>query len=82
MGKRMAARGVRRVRVDPELEDVKVLAVTIEQAGRMLSLARGTVYRLVQRQELASFSVGRARRVPVSSIEAFIAARSVGGRAA
>lgn len=64
-----------RMRPDPELEDVKVLAVTIEQAGRMLSLSRGIVYQLVQRGELASFSVGRARRVPVSSIEAFMAGR-------
>lgn len=49
------------------------LLVTPEEAGDMLGLSRTTVYGLLTSRQLASVRIGRARRIPVAALNAFIA---------
>ena len=53
--------------------------LTVPEAARRLSLGRATTYQLVRRGELPSVRVGRAVRVPARALEAWIAARTMGG---
>jgi excisionase family DNA binding protein len=47
--------------------------VSLEEACRMLGLGRSKVYELVLGGELPSVRIGRARRIDVDDIRAFIA---------
>jgi len=58
---------------NPDLVAIRPLAVTIEQAALMLGVGRATLYKLVMRGEIASFTVGRARRIAISALEAYVA---------
>ncbi len=49
------------------------LLLTCTQAAAVLSLSRATVQRLVASGELPSVTVGRARRIPVSDLQAYVA---------
>lgn len=53
--------------------------LTVSEAARRLSLGRATAYRLVQTGELPSVRVGRAVRVPVRALDAWVSARTSGG---
>jgi excisionase family DNA binding protein len=44
-----------------------------EEAARVLSLGRSTVYLLIASGELASVQIGRARRVPAQAISDYVA---------
>lgn len=48
------------------------LAVTPEEAARLLSIGRSALYELMASGELRSFKIGRSRRVAVSAIEEFV----------
>jgi excisionase family DNA binding protein len=43
------------------------------EAAKALSIDRSTLYALLMDGRIASFTVGRARRIPVSALEAWIA---------
>jgi excisionase family DNA binding protein len=47
--------------------------VTVAEAARRLSISRATVYVKLASGELSSVAIGRARRVPVAALEAFVA---------
>jgi excisionase family DNA binding protein len=47
------------------------LAVTVEEGARMLGVGRATLYKLVMRGEIESFTIGRARRIAISTLEQF-----------
>ena len=49
------------------------LLLTMDEAAQALDVCRSVVYVLVRERQIASIKIGRARRVPVSSLEAFIA---------
>jgi excisionase family DNA binding protein len=49
-----------------------VLLLSIEEVSRALSLGRSTVYELISAGKLEVVHIGRAARVTVSSLEAFI----------
>ena len=49
------------------------LLLTCTQAAAVLSLSRATVQRLVASGELPSVTVGRARQIPVSDLQAYVA---------
>lgn len=51
---------------------VPKLSVTPEEAGQSLGIARSTIYELLNAGELAGFKIGRQRRIPVSSLEAYV----------
>ncbi|MGD0875693.1 MAG: helix-turn-helix domain-containing protein [Acidimicrobiales bacterium] len=48
------------------------LLVTPEEAARRLSVGRTTIYELMASGELQSVSIGRCRRVPVTSLSLFV----------
>ena len=49
-----------------------MLLLSIEEVGRALSIGRSTVYELIGAGKLEVVHIGRAARVTVSSLEAFI----------
>lgn len=48
------------------------LGVTIAEACRLLSCSKNSVYRALDAGTLGSYQLGRARRVTVASITAFV----------
>ena len=52
----------------------------IDEAAEILKLSRAQIYRLLVRRQIESVRIGRARRIPLSSINEFIERlRSQGG---
>lgn len=51
------------------------LLLTVPEVAQRLSLGRSFVYQLVMKGEIRSIKVGRARRIPVTALEQFIATR-------
>jgi excisionase family DNA binding protein len=47
--------------------------LTPDQAADALAVNRSTLYKLLGRGEIKSIKLGRARRIPVKALEAFIA---------
>jgi excisionase family DNA binding protein len=58
-----------------ELVETKRL-LTVEEAAQQLSLSRNFIYRLIASGELTSIAVGRARRITVDAINAFVESRA------
>ena len=52
----------------------KVL-LRIDEAAAALGVGRSFLYSLVQRGEIASVKLGRARRIPVAALDRFVAER-------
>ena len=73
---------------DPDrIEEVSVpdaerMLLTLEEAARRLSVGRTTLYELAARGELATVTIGRCRRVPVSSLKSFVDRLTSGHQAA
>jgi excisionase family DNA binding protein len=55
-----------KVRIEP-------LLVRVEEAARILSLSRSTIYEMLDSGELPSVRRGAARRIPVAALHAWIA---------
>lgn len=53
---------------------------TVPQAAAFLSLARSTVYALMDRGEIPFAKFGRARRIPKRALVAFASRHLVGGQ--
>lgn len=51
------------------------VAATIPDAGRMLSVKRSTIYKLMEAGSLDSIKVGKRRLVLVESVHRFVAAQ-------
>jgi len=51
---------------------VERLLITVAEAGRMLGVGRTTAYELVRAGELDVVHIGRAARVPVESVHAYV----------
>jgi len=49
------------------------LLVRVEEAARILSLSRSTVYEMMDAGELPSVRRGTARRIPVAALRAWVA---------
>lgn len=56
-------------------ESTAPVLLTIPQAGRMLAVGRTTVYALISSGELETVHIGRATRIPVESVHAFVEAQ-------
>jgi len=52
--------------------DAHALLVTPVEAARRLSVGRTTIYALMASGELSSVTIGRCRRVPVTSLQSFV----------
>lgn len=51
---------------------VEPLLVRVEEAARILSLSRSTVYEMMDAGELPSVRRGMARRIPVAALRAWV----------
>jgi len=56
----------------PASEMGSKLLLSVEEAAAMMRLGRTLVYTLVRRGEIASFKVGKSRRIPVGALHTFI----------
>ena len=52
---------------------VEPLLIRVEEAARMLSLSRSTVYEMMDAGELPSVRRGTARRIPVTALREWVA---------
>lgn len=48
------------------------LLLKVEEGARRLGLGRAKVYELIQRGEIRTVRVGKARRIPVHALEEFV----------
>ena len=48
------------------------LLLRVSQAGAILGLGRSTVYELIARGEIETVHIGRACRIPVAALEAYV----------
>jgi excisionase family DNA binding protein len=51
-------------------------ALTVPEVMAALRIGRSTVYDLLRKRQLASFTIGRARRVPVAALAAYMRRRT------
>ena len=51
--------------------DIQLL-VRPESAARTLQVSRATLYELLRRGEIPSVRIGRARRVPIAALQAYV----------
>ena len=58
-----------------EVTPHEVVLLTIPAAMHRLSISRSSLYELMALGEIVSIKVGRSRRVPRESIDAFVARR-------
>lgn len=62
-------------RAGTTVRDREALLLTVSAAARVLSIGRTTMYELFAADEIEVLHIGRAARVPVASIEAFVERR-------
>ncbi|MEU6967399.1 helix-turn-helix domain-containing protein [Kitasatospora aureofaciens] len=55
--------------------DPTLVALTVEEAARRLSIGRTTMYALIKGGEIETIPIGRARRVPAEAVVEFARAR-------
>jgi excisionase family DNA binding protein len=55
--------------------NLEPLVVTTRQACRLLGIGNTRLYALLSTNEIASYTDGRARRIPLSSIRSYVARR-------
>ena len=58
---------------DQSKSPVEPLLVRVEEAARILSLSRSTIYEMMDAGELPSVRYGAARRIPVAALRAWVA---------
>jgi len=56
--------------------DPTLVALTVVEAARRLSVGRTTMYALIASGEIPSVTVGRLRRVPAEALKDYVAARA------
>ncbi|NTU81346.1 MAG: helix-turn-helix domain-containing protein [Chloroflexales bacterium] len=56
----------------PNSQPTQPLLIRIDEAARLLSLGRSTVYELVYKGELPVVKCGNARRIPLAALHAWI----------
>lgn len=59
------------------------LLLTVEEAAQVLSLGRSLLYELMAQKLIYSVKVGRNRRIPLKSLQAFVeslTAQQLGGQ--
>jgi excisionase family DNA binding protein len=57
---------------DHERTTIEPLLVRVEEAARILSLSRSTIYEMMDSGELPSVRHGAARRIPVAALRAWV----------
>ena len=64
-----------RVPLEPTYTTTRPLLVSVEQAARMLSISRSSIYLLMESDQLTPIRIGRSVRFPVEQLEQFVADR-------
>lgn len=59
--------------MNEELTTVMPRLLTVRQAAFVMSISRAHLYGLLMRGEIGSCKIGRARRIPLSAIDEWIA---------
>jgi excisionase family DNA binding protein len=57
---------------NPQTVAIEPLLVRVEEAARLLSLSRSTIYEMLDRGELPSVRCGAARRIPLAALRVWI----------
>ena len=57
---------------NPQTVAIEPLLVRVEEAARLLSLSRSTIYEMLDRGELPSVRRGTARRIPLAALRAWV----------
>jgi excisionase family DNA binding protein len=57
---------------NPQTVALEPLLVRVEEAARLLSLSRSTIYEMLDRGELPSVRCGAARRIPLAALRAWV----------
>lgn len=57
----------------PDPPPIEPLLVRVEEAARLLSLSRSTIYEMLDSGELPSVRRGTARRIPLAALRAWVA---------
>ncbi len=52
---------------------MKETFLTVKEVAQRLAVGRTTVYELIAKRELTAIKIGRARRIPESALERWIA---------
>jgi excisionase family DNA binding protein len=55
-----------------ERTTIELLLVRVEEAARILSLSRSTIYKMMDSGELQSVRWGAARRIPLAALRAWV----------
>jgi excisionase family DNA binding protein len=63
-----------------DTNQVPVILLTVNQVAARLNISRSLVYDLVLSGELPSIKIQKARRIPVTELEAFITKQLQGGK--
>ena len=58
---------------DMVIESTEAILVRVPEAGRLLSISRTSVYNLIEARELEVVHLGRAVRITMESIRAWVA---------
>lgn len=56
--------------------DPTLVALTVEEAARRMSVGRTTMYALLASGEIPSVTIGRLRRIPAEALNDYVAART------
>lgn len=59
-----------------ERTQLERLAVTVEEGAQLFGISRATMYKLVRRGEIKSFTMGRARRIAIVILEQYARSQS------
>ncbi len=57
---------------DKEVQKVWEVLLTVDEAAKRLALGRTMVYELIANGTLQSLKIGRARRIPASSLDRWV----------
>jgi excisionase family DNA binding protein len=57
--------------------DPTLVALTVEEAARRLSVGRTTMYALLASGEIPSVMIGRLRRIPAEALNEYVVARTL-----
>jgi excisionase family DNA binding protein len=63
---------------NPQTVAIEPLLVRVEEAARLLSLSRSTIYEMLDRGELPSLRCGAARRIPLAALRAWVEQQTSG----
>jgi len=58
-----------------EIRTSEAMLFTVEEAADILGIGRTTIYKLLNSGDLLGVKIGRARRVPRSELDRYVAAR-------